>query len=831
MAIDRTGISSLQSGAPDIKLTGNQDPREPNQKFAGGGERGWQAQMRAMEIAEEEYGRDFYDLNDSLQHKIYNRALQEIDDMLIGQAQDRGGIQMASAADPILEEQYQQYVFEMEEQGMQPMSFEEFKRQAAAGMADGGIARLGYKDGYSVQGGVKNYLGNQETVSGVPVKWQSGPDKPETELAYITKAEKDLILKKDLHGSLKDGPNTGPGGIMSLDSQGDFTRDRRSPQSKRSATTGPGPQGDFRQTAQHTYSAPAPAQDRGDAIITHGFTGTGGEGGGVSDEPGSDYVKEETRIDDQKPSLKRKLELQQIKANKLLAAQKLGWLPSNKFMSFTGGLFNALQPMPGWLEDMTEEEFNQWLEAEKLNPANMPKTKFDVSQYAEGEDLMGRVFAGGPFNEPTTGGGGDGGQPEWMRLGYPSYAAYLAAMQGGMGGVDTTPVDTVTGFPTEPIRFAGGISPVHDFTGIYGQRTIPMAADGGRIGYAGGGLADLRQAYGLGKLVKKIGKTIGKVAKSPIGMAALGTLGFGLAGMGPAKGLAGSSFKRWLLGSKLGADYGLPGNTGFLGKMLLKPNVTKWSMANLSPWKTIGLGSLLGGAYTKMTEDEEEENDLMKQWLAQKQYYDNYFAPVGDPANFQRIRFAADGGRIGYDNGGDVGSFDINKYWENEYAKYVKDIELGLNEFADTPMSFSSFVKMLREDRAQGGRIGYAKGGNDEEDHRSAALTAMYRPGAQEGGLMDMGGMEKDYRNEGGFVPIGGQERADDVPARLSKNEFVFTADAVRNAGGGDIDKGAEIIENLMENLEQGGKVSEESQGLEGARNMFATSQRLEGVL
>ena len=84
MAIDRTGISSLQSGAPDIKLTGNQDPREPNQKFAGGGERGWKAQMRAMEIAEEEYGKDFYDLNDALQHKIYNRALQEIDDMLMG---------------------------------------------------------------------------------------------------------------------------------------------------------------------------------------------------------------------------------------------------------------------------------------------------------------------------------------------------------------------------------------------------------------------------------------------------------------------------------------------------------------------------------------------------------------------------------------------------------------------------------------------------------------------------------------------------------------------------------------------------------------------------
>ena len=49
--------------------------------------------------------------------------------------------------------------------------------------------------------------------------------------------------------------------------------------------------------------------------------------------------------------------------------------------------------------------------------------------------------------------------------------------------------------------------------------------------------------------------------------------------------------------------------------------------------------------------------------------------------------------------------------------------------------------------------------------------------------------------------------------------------------GGGDIDKGAEVMENMMENLEKGGKVSEESQGLKGARDMFATAQRLEGVL
>jgi hypothetical protein len=97
-----------------------------------------------------------------------------------------------------------------------------------------------------------------------------------------------------------------------------------------------------------------------------------------------------------------------------------------------------------------------------------------------------------------------------------------------------------------------------------------------------------------------------------------------------------------------------------------------------------------------------------------------------------------------------------------------------------------------------------------------------------DGGLMDLGGLEKDYR-EGGFVPLGAKERADDVPARLSKNEFVFTADAVRNAGQGDIDKGAEVMQNMMDNLEAGGTISEESQGKENpAQSMFDQAQQLE---
>ena len=70
------------------------------------------------------------------------------------------------------------------------------------------------------------------------------------------------------------------------------------------------------------------------------------------------------------------------------------------------------------------------------------------------------------------------------------------------------------------------------------------------------------------------------------------------------------------------------------------------------------------------------------------------------------------------------------------------------------------------------------------------------------GGIMDLGGLEKDYRTTGGFVPIGAYEKKDDVPARLSKNEFVMTADAVRAAGGGSINRGAQRMYETMKNLE-----------------------------
>ena len=97
--------------------------------------------------------------------------------------------------------------------------------------------------------------------------------------------------------------------------------------------------------------------------------------------------------------------------------------------------------------------------------------------------------------------------------------------------------------------------------------------------------------------------------------------------------------------------------------------------------------------------------------------------------------------------------------------------------------------RLMQKFMASGGIAAFAKGGR-----------VKYAQGS--GGIMDMGGMEKDYRFTGGFVPIGEYERKDDVPARLSKNEFVFTADAVRAAGGGDVDRGADKMYATMKKLE-----------------------------
>ena len=125
----------------------------------------------------------------------------------------------------------------------------------------------------------------------------------------------------------------------------------------------------------------------------------------------------------------------------------------------------------------------------------------------------------------------------------------------------------------------------------------------------------------------------------------------------------------------------------------------------------------------------------------------------------------------------------------------------------------------------KGGRVGFAEGGTEDRNKMSklmfqlanavsdtekrnilSKILLVKAQGKKEGGIagLKMGGMpsmEMDYRG-GGFIPVGSKEKADDVPARLSKNEFVMTADAVRAAGGGSVNKGAQRMYQLMNGLE-----------------------------
>ena len=305
-------------------------------------------------------------------------------------------------------------------------------------------------------------------------------------------------------------------------------------------------------------------------------------------------------------------------------------------------------------------------------------------------------------------------------------------------------------------------------------------ADGGRIGLMEGGmpyeggimdLESARQMYGLGKLVKKVTRTVKKIAKSPVGKAAL--LYAGTAGLGSlaAGGGMGSLFK---LGTYAPSSFAA--------------NVPRiFSRAGLKNILVGGKGASLGG------------NRGMGAGIIPK--FSGILGSGGALSPLKAITAVS------------ALPFFLGDEEEDKEAELDSYLTAGLD------------IDAIRADpRAAQGRAFrlMAEGGSTEEKEPVAKKVMP---------LIDMDGKEKDYRETGGFVDIGRMEKADDVPARLSKNEFVFTADAVRNAGDGSVDKGAEVMYNMMKNLEAGGEVSEESQGLEGARKMFQTSQRLEEVL
>ena len=160
--------------------------------------------------------------------------------------------------------------------------------------------------------------------------------------------------------------------------------------------------------------------------------------------------------------------------------------------------------------------------------------------------------------------------------------------------------------------------------------------------------------------------------------------------------------------------------------------------------------------------------------------------------------------------------YEPGAYSDEEIEMY-ENYKYNMNEQMPG-MPVMEIDDFLRMEYGQG-RLGVAKGGPIKKKKVMSIATGKLKdyPGIKkilemnkkgkkrfskaEGGLMNLGGKELDLRG-GGFVPMGKKEKADDVPARLSKNEFVFTADAVRAAGGGSVQKGADLMYDTMKKLE-----------------------------
>jgi hypothetical protein len=143
-----------------------------------------------------------------------------------------------------------------------------------------------------------------------------------------------------------------------------------------------------------------------------------------------------------------------------------------------------------------------------------------------------------------------------------------------------------------------------------------------------------------------------------------------------------------------------------------------------------------------------------------------------------RSSYAANGGRIGYAEGST--SFERQTLEKKGYSDMMKNM---------TPREISQLYDSVM--------------GTFSRRFQAEGSMPMGEPRRNQAGIMEL-----DYRKKGGFVPpIGIKEKADDIPAMLSNNEFVFTANAVRNAGGGNVNKGAQKMYGLMKQLEAGGMV------------------------
>jgi len=298
-----------------------------------------------------------------------------------------------------------------------------------------------------------------------------------------------------------------------------------------------------------------------------------------------------------------------------------------------------------------------------------------------------------------------------------------------------------------------------------------------------------RQMYGLGSFVKKIGKgikgavkSVAKIAKSPLGIAALG-LGinqFGIPGIGGSKGFLSN----------------LPGVGSLVEKFGDLKGSTKLGLLT-------GFTTYLGSKGIGETEVAEIKRDPEKLSMYLKDYYTRLNPNASDEEvdEFISVNTAeyAVGGRVGLESGTPKKGLE---------SISIKDLPVIKGPYIIKYDEDGNPIKFPKP-KGEPHRIQYDEEGNI----KNLPKRVLLRNKSAMGGLQSMpmgqmrmnkaGTIERDYRETGGFVPVGIKEKADDVPAMLSKNEFVMTADAVRGIGDGNIEKGAQRLYDQMKQAEK----------------------------
>ena len=533
-----------------------------------------------------------------------------------------------------------------------------------------------------------------------------------------------------------------------------------------------------------------------------------------------------------------------------------------------------------FIDDKIKEDYEEELKvAQDISMANLSGSQYFGPMNRAGIQSYKSVVGGFPTTPPPTNIGGDGDI-------IPRFPIIAQAPTD----VESTPSDfdlyaALEG--REAMRF--------------GQN--PYGIMGAAQRFSKGG--EVRQAYGLGKLVKKITKPIQKVVKSDLGKAALtaaaayyapallGKSGY-ISGANPLFSATGKGgITDFLIKKGLGAKDYLRNLTGI--------GLPPGAKSTMSPTKRIltalGIGATVSPFFMGGEEEDEEtldqaisraygtsdldipgirraalgysdpnelyfklpsayrlnaaEGGIMKSFESVKNLENNKNTEIAKGPSRRRllqiwndseierelgpgkdyttdelenILFKLHGDMIYMAEGGitsmDVDDLPMSKEGSPKYYNPEGE-EISFKEFQKAMKKEKQIMPKKKPSRAKKAEGGIAsedkvkiliKRGADNDliktyiegisDSEIEQIRNMMRTDKAEGGLMNLGGNEMDLRG-GGFVPIGAKEKADDVPARLSKNEFVFTADAVRAAGGGSIEKGAQKMYNTMKQLEK----------------------------